>query len=58
VRAGLGSALLRLRHLEAVAVELDCQTVRLDTNGTHTDAIASRGDKLDRFAWAPPDARE
>jgi DNA-binding MarR family transcriptional regulator/GNAT superfamily N-acetyltransferase len=36
--AGLGSRLLR--HLEAVAVELDYQTVRLDTNGTLTDAIA------------------
>jgi GNAT superfamily N-acetyltransferase len=30
-----------LRHLEAVAVELGCQTARLDTNGTLTDAIAS-----------------
>jgi len=36
--AGLGSRLLR--HLEAVAVELGYQTVRLDTNGTLTDAIA------------------
>ena len=35
--AGLGSRLLR--HLEAVAVELGYQTVRLDTNGTLTDAI-------------------
>ena len=36
--AGLGSRLLR--HLEAVAVELGYRTVRLDTNGTLTDAIA------------------
>ena len=36
--AGLGSRLLR--HLESVAVELGYQTVRLDTNGTLTDAIA------------------
>jgi DNA-binding MarR family transcriptional regulator/ribosomal protein S18 acetylase RimI-like enzyme len=36
--AGLGSRLLR--HLEAVAVELGYETVRLDTNGTLTDAIA------------------
>jgi DNA-binding MarR family transcriptional regulator/GNAT superfamily N-acetyltransferase len=36
--AGLGSRLLR--HLEAVAVELGYETVRLDTNGTLTEAIA------------------
>jgi ribosomal protein S18 acetylase RimI-like enzyme len=36
--AGLGSRLLR--HLEAVAVEHGHKTVRLDTNGTLTDAIA------------------
>jgi DNA-binding MarR family transcriptional regulator/ribosomal protein S18 acetylase RimI-like enzyme len=36
--AGLGSRLLR--HLEAVAVKLGYETVRLDTNGTLTDAIA------------------
>ena len=36
--AGLGSRLLR--HLEAAAGELGYQTVRLDTNGTLTDAIA------------------
>jgi DNA-binding MarR family transcriptional regulator/predicted N-acetyltransferase YhbS len=36
--AGLGSRLLR--YLEAVAVELGYQTIRLDTNGTLTDAIA------------------
>ena len=36
--AGLGSRLLR--HLEAAAVELGYPTVRLDTNGTLTDAIA------------------
>jgi DNA-binding MarR family transcriptional regulator/N-acetylglutamate synthase-like GNAT family acetyltransferase len=36
--AGLGSRLLR--NLEAVAVELGYQTIRLDTNGTLTDAIA------------------
>jgi len=36
--AGLGSRLLR--HLEAVAVELGYETVRLDTNGTLTNAIA------------------
>jgi DNA-binding MarR family transcriptional regulator/ribosomal protein S18 acetylase RimI-like enzyme len=36
--AGLGSRLLR--HLEAVALELGYQTVRLDTNGTLSDAIA------------------
>jgi ribosomal protein S18 acetylase RimI-like enzyme len=37
-RAGLGSRVLR--HLEAVAVELGYETVRLDTNGTLTEAIA------------------
>ena len=36
--AGLGSRLLR--HLEAVAVKFGYETVRLDTNGTLTDAIA------------------
>jgi DNA-binding MarR family transcriptional regulator/predicted N-acetyltransferase YhbS len=36
--AGLGSRLLC--YLEAVAVELSYQTIRLDTNGTLTDAIA------------------
>jgi DNA-binding MarR family transcriptional regulator/N-acetylglutamate synthase-like GNAT family acetyltransferase len=36
--AGLGSRLLH--YLEAVAVELGYQTIRLDTNGTLTDAIA------------------
>ena len=36
--AGLGSRLLR--HLEAAAVELGYQTVRLDTNSILTDAIA------------------
>jgi DNA-binding MarR family transcriptional regulator len=36
--AGLGSRLLR--YLEAVASELGYQTIRLDTNGTLTDAIA------------------
>jgi DNA-binding MarR family transcriptional regulator/GNAT superfamily N-acetyltransferase len=36
--AGLGSRLLR--HLESLAAELGYQTVRLDTNGTLTDAIA------------------
>jgi DNA-binding MarR family transcriptional regulator/predicted N-acetyltransferase YhbS len=36
--AGLGSRLLR--HLETVAVEHGYQTIRLDTNGTLTDAIA------------------
>ena len=35
---GLGSRLLR--YLEAAAVELGYRTVRLDTNGTLTDAIA------------------
>jgi GNAT superfamily N-acetyltransferase len=36
--AGLGSRLLR--HLESEAWELGYQTVRLDSNGTLTDAIA------------------
>jgi DNA-binding MarR family transcriptional regulator/GNAT superfamily N-acetyltransferase len=36
--AGLGSRVLR--YLEAVAVELGYLTIRLDTNGTLTDAIA------------------
>ena len=36
--AGLGSRLLR--YLEAAAVELGYQTIRLDTNATLTDAIA------------------
>jgi ribosomal protein S18 acetylase RimI-like enzyme len=36
--AGLGTRLLR--HLEAEAVELGYQAVRLDTNGTLTEAIA------------------
>jgi ribosomal protein S18 acetylase RimI-like enzyme len=36
--AGLGSRLLR--HLEAEAVELGYQTVRLDSNDTLTEAIA------------------
>jgi ribosomal protein S18 acetylase RimI-like enzyme len=35
--AGLGSRLLR--HLEAEAMELGYQTVRLDSNGTVTEAI-------------------
>ena len=36
--AGLGSRLLR--HLEAAAIEQGYKTVRLDTNGALTDAIA------------------
>jgi ribosomal protein S18 acetylase RimI-like enzyme len=38
--AGSGARLEVLRHLEAVAVEHGHKTVRLDTNGTLTDAIA------------------
>lgn len=38
--AGSGARLPTVAPLEAVAVELGYETVRLDTNGTLTDAIA------------------
>jgi GNAT superfamily N-acetyltransferase len=45
--AGLGSRLLR--HLETTALDLGYATVRLDTNGTLTEAIAM----YDRAGYRP-----